>query len=645
MTRRVSVAALIALLAACAEPPVRVPSWTLVSERVWRSPGTPAAYALVDGDAALLFGAPLGADPAELGYAGITKIEGAYLTHHHRDSLAAAAAWSAAGLPVKAPRASAPWITPEGVQRFWRAFLPPSSPPVQAGAHERQLETWDYLVLPEGLAGVDCSVDPDRPIAWRGWTITPLATPGHSRGHVAYAARRKGADKARPLVFCGDALSDGGKLWSPYTTDWDPAGDEGLAAAAASLRALLALDPAALFPEHGPAIVDAPGAALARAAEAVADAAFLKSYERFTKERVGQPPAVRFLDKTQVGSDGRRPWTKLGDHLFFTGSTYLIVGGQRGGMCFIDPAGEHVAAQIVRAQTQRVAAGDVEVVAITHPHADHYGGLSQIPGREGPEVWALDQVTSVVTDPAYRRAPHAHPRPVRVERVVGDGERVTWRNVPLTFRRLAAHSGYGSAIFAELDGKSVVFSGDAFLHPDQEGGSGGWSGLNGGLPADYVAGAELILEARPDWILASRGGAFEFVAADWERRLAWSRAAAAACDRLSFSGDHRADWNPNRIRVEPFVSRAAPDRLAQVEIVAANPLERPQTLELVVAGRGIIGDLRRGLTVEPKSSAKTVLPLKVLDGARPGTHVFPVRVLAGDMELGDDAAFALDIGP
>ena len=73
---------------------------------------------------------------------------------------------------------------------------------------------------PEGLDGIDCSLADGQTIDWHGWTIRVVATPGHSRDHVAYAVR-KGKDGKPLLLFCGDALAAPGKLWSPYTTDWD----------------------------------------------------------------------------------------------------------------------------------------------------------------------------------------------------------------------------------------------------------------------------------------------------------------------------------------------------------------------------------------------------------------------------------------
>jgi glyoxylase-like metal-dependent hydrolase (beta-lactamase superfamily II) len=641
MSFRAAVIALGAVaLAACAEPPKREPTWQRVTEHVWRSPGTPAAYALVDGDGALLFGAPEGADPSELQYAGITALEGAYLTHHHRDSVAQAAAWAATGIPVRAPRASAPWLTPEGVHKFWRGFLPSATPPAAASASARLLGTWDYLVAPAGLAAVDCSLDDGAAFDWRGWRITPVATPGHSRGHMAFAARRAGQPTSKPLVFCGDALASPGKLWTPYTTEWDPAGDDGLKAAAASLRALLLLDPAALFPEHGEPILEAPGAALLQTAEAAAAAGFLKSYERYT-ERRGDPPAVRLFDRTQIGTDGRKPWTRLTGRLHFTGSTYALAS-RNGGLCLVDPAGDQLSAQVVRAQLQRIAR-DLEIAVLTHPHADHYGAAHEFAVREGLEIWALDEVAAVIAAPAYRRAPHAHPRPLTVDRTFRDGQRVAWNEFTLTFRRLPGHSQWGSVIFAEVDDRKVAFVGDAFLHPQHDGGTGGWAGLNGGFPSDVADSAALLLAERPHWVLASRGGAFEFVAADWERRLAWAQEAARACDRLSTTGRHRADWNPGLVRVEPFAARAATGEATRIEIVAENPLEFPQTLTVEIPGRGLFADIRRLIEVPPGGTVRMPLSLSILDTAIPGPQVLPLRIRAGGVERGDDAYFVLEV--
>src|SRR5262249_10751040 len=122
----------------------RPPVWTEVAPGVWRSPGFPAGYALVAGEQALLFDAP---EPAEgLKAAGVKKIDRVLRTHHHRDSCAAAERYLKDGVPVRAAQASADWLEPEGVAKYWKESLP------LRGSRTA------YLVVPEGLAGVDCSL-------------------------------------------------------------------------------------------------------------------------------------------------------------------------------------------------------------------------------------------------------------------------------------------------------------------------------------------------------------------------------------------------------------------------------------------------------------------------------------------------------
>src|SRR5262249_917666 len=162
---------------------------------------------------------PLAADG--LRQQGVRKPEAVLLSHHHRDTCAAAAGYLAARVPVRAAKASAEWLTPDGVRKDWQESLP-----------LRNSRT-AYPVGPVGLEGVDCSLEDGQTLDWHGWTIQVVGTPGHSRDHIAFATR-KGKDGPL-LLFCGDAFAGPGKLWSPYTTDWDHWTDAGLKPAAESL--------------------------------------------------------------------------------------------------------------------------------------------------------------------------------------------------------------------------------------------------------------------------------------------------------------------------------------------------------------------------------------------------------------------------
>ena len=95
--------------------------------------------------------------------------------------------------------------------------------------------------------------------------------------------------------------------------------------------------------------------------------------------------------------------------------------------------------------------------------------------------------------------------------------------------------------------------------------------------------------------------------------------------------------------MEPFLIRVSPGSSASVELVASNPLDRPQTLVVELRGRDLLEDVSRTLVLGPRATSKLSLPLRVLENVIAGKHVFPLRVLAGGVERGDDAFFALDI--
>jgi glyoxylase-like metal-dependent hydrolase (beta-lactamase superfamily II) len=164
----------------------------------------PAGYALVAGERALLIDAPINADG--LKKHGVRTIDAVLLTHHHRDTAAFAANFLAQGVPVRAPRDSAKWLTPKDVRAYWRTSLP-----------LRDSRT-AYVVLPEGLDGVDCSLSDGQTIDWNGWSVRVVATPGHSRDHVAFAvvrSQRAGSvsDGKASVAYASGSLSS--KLPSP----------------------------------------------------------------------------------------------------------------------------------------------------------------------------------------------------------------------------------------------------------------------------------------------------------------------------------------------------------------------------------------------------------------------------------------------
>lgn len=604
-------------------------AWTEVVPGVCRTPGLPVGYALIEGDAALLIGAPRDADGLKT--LGVKKIDAVLLTHHHRDTCAAAPGFLAKQVPVRASRAAAEWLTPENVKTYWQTSLPMRG---SRGA---------YLVHPVGLDGVDCTLVDKQTIAWHGWTIVAVAAPGPSHDHFAFTARKGPGGPL--LLFSGDILAASGKLWAPYTTDWDHWTDAGLTPTAQSLRKLAALKPTVLLPAHGEPIQAGAVAALEQTAAAVAEVAFLKSFERYTKQRLGQAPAYRFLAKDQVASNGSKPWTQVSEHLFLTGNTYVLTSKDDNAFLVIDPWDPHSARQLPLLQQERKL-GKLEVAMFSHAHFDHYDGIYSLLDRAKDfQTWALDQVAVPLAEPFLLRAPFLDARPVKFDRRFKDGETATWREYRFRFHHLPGQSLFTMGVETTIDGKRCFFTADNFFHQDQFSGSGGWMGLNRSYPLLYAASAQKVLDAAPDWVTAEHGGPFEFSAEDFRRRVRWAQVSAVAADAVCLSGNHRRDWDPHRVHFEPLIQKARPGDTVKGTLVIENPLQRAEKLTIVLEGRGQTPDQTVELQAAAGKTVRHALSLRLPEKLPPGRHVFTFRATEAATPDEADSFLVVDVAP
>jgi glyoxylase-like metal-dependent hydrolase (beta-lactamase superfamily II) len=596
--------------------------WSEIAPGVLRSSGPVAGYALIGGDKAMLIDAP--AERPDLARHGVRTIDGVLLTHYHR-GVSAGLADLPPGIRVRAPKKAEEWLAPKMVAKYWRESLP------LRGSRTA------YLVMPAGIENIDYSLVDNTSFQWEGWKIDVVDTPGHALSHISLIAKK--GDGPR-VAFCGGALAAPGKLWAPYTTDWDHWTDAGLKPTADSLRKLRGVKVDILCPSHGPTIAKNVDDSLKQTLAAVEEVGFLKSFERFTKERLGNAPKYAFLAKEQAQSNGSKPWTQVSPHIWLTGNTYVLTSKDNACL-MIDPWDKRSADQFAKLQ-QDQKLGPLEVVLFSHAHYDHYDGIYHLPNRDKLEVWSLDQVAGPIAQPLLLRAPFLDARPVKFDKTPKEGEALTWREYRFRFHHLPGQSEFTMGVETTIDGKRCYFTADNFFHQDMFSGSGGWMGLNRSFPPLYAASAKKVLDAAPEWVLAEHGGPFEFSAEDFRRRAQWGQVSAKAADALSLSGKHLHDWNPHRLHVEPLVQKAKAGDTLRATLVVTNLFAQKEKLAVTLHGRKLTPDQSWDLDAATGTMRRDfTIMLGEQIGA--GRHVFALSAISSGRLDASDAFVVVDV--
>jgi glyoxylase-like metal-dependent hydrolase (beta-lactamase superfamily II) len=432
--------------------------------------------------------------------------------------------------------------------------------------------------------------------------------------------------------------------------EWHHQKDEGAVAAAASLRLIASMKPTLILPEHGEPIVAKSAddatvqASLLETAELVGQLGAAKNYDAFTKS-LGSVPEYRFLASEQVGTANPQgnpvPWTRLSPHLYLSGNTYALAS-RDGPVLLMDPYSQNIVERVADLKRD-YGVGPVELAMISHAHNDHYTGIFALPDRQSFQVWTLNRIAQVVDAPHHFLAPYVDARAPKVDRSLKDGEVVRWHEYELKIHHLPGQTIFGMGLEVQIDGKKCLFTGDNFYHHDQYTGSGGWSGRNRGLPAGYQASAQLIIEMRPDWILAEHGGAFEFHAEDFRRRREFAVQAGAMADRLSRGGDHRIDWDPQRVRVEPLIVPAIPGATIRCQVAVDNPSKREVRFAVQIGRRGLASKQTWDLVAPAESTSTIDISLGIPNSAPAGRMVIPFIVEGQDGLDPSDAFVVLDI--
>jgi hypothetical protein len=226
-----------------------------------------------------------------------------------------------------------------------------------------------------------------------------------------------------------------------------------------------------------------------------------------------------------------------------------------------------------------------------------------------------------------------------VDRVLPDLAEYEWRGYQFHAFDFPGQTDLHAMYATAVDGRRVIFSGDNFYPPQQWGGTGGLSGLNGGHPLNgWRRSIELLLQLEPDWLLAAHVQPFPYRRADFQAMLAWSDAVAEAMRSLAPDGCLERHHDPHLVLLSPYCQALQGDRMpvtAQVQNPYPNPIQ--VDLALVLPPGWSVARSHRRLAIPSSSRAEASWEVRAADPSPGTTQMITVDVIYEGEYLGQKA--------
>jgi glyoxylase-like metal-dependent hydrolase (beta-lactamase superfamily II) len=536
-----------------------------ISSNLYLLRDTCNVYVLKNGNRALLVDFGSGHVLTLLGQIGVTQVDAILHTHHHRDQCQGDARAVAERIPVHVPEHERHLF--EDAENFWR--------------NRRVFHLYyvrnDFFTLSHNVPVAAGLRDYDT-FKWGPYELLVYPTPGHTLGSVSLI----GVVDGKKTAFTGDLIHSPGKVVNLYELQYYYGSTDGVDFAIFSLTRLRELGTELVCPSHGEPFSN-PDTGITDLISKMKG--WLESYAPGTVLTIeGRPYAVtpHLIASHQTTSSFYALISDSGKALFvdygsasgnyFNGFNQAAPVLDR--MRFV----EHTIPEL----KARYGLKSVDVAMPSHMHDDHLNGFPYLVRHHGAKVWCYQNMVDILENPRGNNLGCILPEPINIDRAFRHGESFKWEEYEFQVCHSPGHTDYQMAMFGEIDGARVAFTGDAFFP------------TSGGAPYQlrhnlifrnwvendsHLRSMRTILDHQPNIIAPGHGKPFLSNKEDLEdlnRRL--EKQQQYFKDSIA-DPDCNFGLNPSWVRLYPYQILGKAGTSSTVELRVRNYRSRPMRLE------------------------------------------------------------------
>lgn len=397
-------------------------------------------YILRSGSRAVLIDFGDGSVLDDLPGIGVAEITDVFLTHHHRDQCQGLPRLEGTSTRIHAPETERHLI--DQVDRHWQARL----------IYDSYQNATDRFSLLEPVP-VHETIRDYGVYEAGGYRIEVVPAPGHTLGSDSFLAEVNG----RRVMFTGDLLYNGGRLWSLAATQWGYNDAAGVVSTLYSLRDIRHHAPDMLLPSHGEPIAS-PAECMEELESRLWELLEIRNQAEGARREMAEPfrevtPHLLWF------------WPSQSHNYFLiseTGKSLMIDCGYQGlpqalGYERHCRRGLDYGSRILR---EKYGVKSFDVIVPTHYHDDHIAAIPAWQRRHGTKVWAAENFYHLLQQPEHYDVPCLWFEPIRLDRVLHLDTPVKWEEYTLRLLPLPGHTLYAVMILFEVDGKRVLATGD-----------------------------------------------------------------------------------------------------------------------------------------------------------------------------------------